>query len=75
MTGTLHPANSPLKSLIVLTRLLFRSCPFSVILETDPQAIAQRVSLKSEQETPISEQTISQVVDRASDVFKKFMSN
>eukprot|EP01122_Echinamoeba_exundans_P017864 TRINITY_DN9812_c0_g1_i1.p1 TRINITY_DN9812_c0_g1~~TRINITY_DN9812_c0_g1_i1.p1 ORF type:complete len:172 (-),score=42.70 TRINITY_DN9812_c0_g1_i1:106-621(-) len=46
-----------------------------VILETDPQSIAQRVSLKSEQETPISEQTISQVVDRASDVLKKFISN
>lgn len=69
MMGPLHIC--ALASVPSLMDILY----FSVILETDPQAVAQRVSLKSEQETPISEQTISQLADRASDAFKKFISN
>lgn len=43
----------------------------SIILETDAQAIAQRVSLKTDTDIPLTEQTVSQALQTAKDQITK----
>lgn len=46
-----------------------------ILLETDPQILAERVALKGpeEDDLPITEQTVSQVIDQASEFARSFM--
>lgn len=46
-----------------------------ILLETDPQVLAERVALKGpeDDDLPITEQTVSQVVDQVSDFARSFM--
>jgi len=43
----------------------------SIILEIDPQAITQRVALKTETDVPLSEQTVTQALQSAKDSITK----
>eukprot|EP01126_Amoeba_proteus_P055886 TRINITY_DN6962_c0_g1_i2.p1 TRINITY_DN6962_c0_g1~~TRINITY_DN6962_c0_g1_i2.p1 ORF type:complete len:182 (-),score=43.35 TRINITY_DN6962_c0_g1_i2:51-596(-) len=45
-----------------------------ILLETDPQVIASRVALKEENEDLLSEQTVSSVLDQASDFARALLS-
>eukprot|EP01126_Amoeba_proteus_P055885 TRINITY_DN6962_c0_g1_i1.p1 TRINITY_DN6962_c0_g1~~TRINITY_DN6962_c0_g1_i1.p1 ORF type:complete len:264 (-),score=58.27 TRINITY_DN6962_c0_g1_i1:51-746(-) len=45
-----------------------------ILLETDPQVIASRVALKEEDEDFVSEQTVSSVLDQASDFARALLS-
>ena len=46
-----------------------------IIFETDPQVLAERVALKDpeDDDLPITEQTVSQVIDQASEFARSFM--
>lgn len=46
-----------------------------IIMETDPQVLAERVALKGpdDDDLPITEQTVSQVIDQASEFARSFM--
>lgn len=46
-----------------------------ILLETDPQIISERVALKGpeDDDLPITEQTVSQVLDQASEFARSFM--
>eukprot|EP01101_Sappina_pedata_P009027 TRINITY_DN5134_c0_g1_i1.p1 TRINITY_DN5134_c0_g1~~TRINITY_DN5134_c0_g1_i1.p1 ORF type:complete len:184 (+),score=69.72 TRINITY_DN5134_c0_g1_i1:31-552(+) len=47
-----------------------------IILETEPEVIASRVSMRSTDDTPVAEQTLSQVFASARDQFtRSFLSN
>jgi hypothetical protein len=46
-----------------------------ILMETDPQVLAERVALKGpdDDDLPITEQTVSQVIDQAADLARSFM--